>query len=201
MAPDSGSSQYQVPPSLSQPVCIAPEPDSCLLYTSLRQTLKDLEIVCVNDGSFDDTLDILLEYAELDERITVVSKKNGGLSSARNAGAEIAQGEYLYYLDSDDILTPEALAYLYKTASSNDLDLLYFNALVRYEAADVEEAHKSNRYYYYEGYSSYAPCSGPALYVELRKQRAFRSSACLQIIKRSFSLEVGATFREGIRCV
>ena len=168
------------------------------LDSVLRQTLKDLEIVCVNDGSFDDTLDILLEYAELDERITVVSKKNGGLSSARNAGAEIAQGEYLYYLDSDDILTPEALAYLYKTASSNDLDLLYFNALVRYEAADVEEAHKSNRYYYYEGYSSYAPCSGPALYVELRKQRAFRSSACLQIIKRSFSLEVGATFREGI---
>lgn len=168
------------------------------LDSVLRQTLKNIEIVCVNDGSFDDTLDILLEYAELDERITVISKKNGGLSSARNAGAEIAQGEYLYYLDSDDVLAPEALAYLYKTASSNDLDLLYFNALVRYETADVEEAYKSNRYYYYEDYSSYAPCSGPSLYVELRKQRAFRSSACLQIIKRSFSLEVGATFREGI---
>lgn len=168
------------------------------LDSVMRQTLKSIEIVCVNDGSYDDTLDILLEYAELDERITVISKKNGGLSSARNAGAKIARGEYLYYLDSDDVLTPGALAYLYKTASSNDLDLLYFNALVRYETADVEKSHKTNRYYYYEDVSFHAPCSGPSLYVELRKQRAFRSSACLQIIKRSFSLEVGATFREGI---
>ena len=75
----------------------------------MRQTLKSIEIVCVNDGSYDDTLDILLEYAELDERITVISKKNGGLSSARNAGAKIARGEYLYYLDSDDVISIKRL--------------------------------------------------------------------------------------------
>ena len=65
------------------------------LDTILAQTYKNLEIICVNDGSTDGTGDIIAKYSKKDSRIKVISKKNGGLSSARNAGIDAAAGEYI----------------------------------------------------------------------------------------------------------
>lgn len=73
----------------------------------LAQTYQDLEIILVNDGSPDNSLKICYEYAEMDRRIKVVNKENGGVASARNAGIDLAAGEYIGFVDSDDYIEPD----------------------------------------------------------------------------------------------
>ncbi len=72
------------------------------LDSAVNQTLRDLEIICVNDGSTDDSAAVLEEYQAKDPRIIVVSQKNLGLSASRNRGMKMARGTYIYFLDSDD---------------------------------------------------------------------------------------------------
>ena len=79
------------------------------LESVIHQTYSDLEIICVNDGSPDRCEDILKDYAMLDRRIKVINKVNGGLSSARNAALPVAQGEYVFFLDSDDWLSLDCI--------------------------------------------------------------------------------------------
>ena len=77
------------------------------LDSVLSQAYTDLEVVVVNDGSSDRTLDICNQHAAKDSRVLVVDKENGGVSSSRNAGVERASGEWFFFLDSDDSLTPD----------------------------------------------------------------------------------------------
>ena len=79
------------------------------LDSLLAQTYENWECIIVNDGSTDNTEEIALKYCEQDERFVYLPKENGGLSSARNAGLDIAKGEYVQFLDSDDILLPNKL--------------------------------------------------------------------------------------------
>lgn len=93
----------------------------------LSQTHSDYELILVDDGSPDSCGDICDEYAAIDKRITVIHKENGGLSSARNAGLEIAQGDYIGFVDSDDEIAPrcyEALLYYLETDGS---DIVTYN--------------------------------------------------------------------------
>ena len=79
----------------------------------LAQTLSDLEIILVDDGSPDHCPEICDEYASKHENIRVIHKPNGGLASARNAGMKVATGQYLFFLDSDDWLDADGLEQLY----------------------------------------------------------------------------------------
>ena len=79
----------------------------------LAQTYKNLDIILVDDGSPDNSGKICDAYAEKDSRITVIHQANGGLSDARNAGIAVAKGAYLTFLDSDDWVPKEYIAYLY----------------------------------------------------------------------------------------
>lgn len=78
--------------------------DDCL-ENVVNQTLQDIEIICVNDGSTDNSLEVLQKYENEDARIKIINKENGGLSSARNAGIKEAKGEYILFLDSDDMVS------------------------------------------------------------------------------------------------
>lgn len=78
--------------------------DDCL-GNVVNQTLRDIEIICINDGSTDNSLEILRKYESEDERIKIIDKENGGLSSARNEGIREAKGEYILFLDSDDMVS------------------------------------------------------------------------------------------------
>ena len=78
----------------------------------LAQTFQDFELILVDDGSLDSSGVICDEYAQKDSRIRVIHKENGGLSSARNAGIEVAKGEYLFFIDSDDVIHPDCLRIL-----------------------------------------------------------------------------------------
>lgn len=90
----------------------------------LAQTYTNLEIILVDDGSPDSSGEIAEAYAELDSRIRVIHKENGGLSSARNAGIDIAEGEYLAFLDSDDWIAPDTYEQMLAAAEKYDAPLV-----------------------------------------------------------------------------
>lgn len=95
----------------------------------LNQSLQDIEVILVDDGSPDGCPDICDEYAKIDSRVQVIHKKNGGLSSARNAGMRIAAGEYLFFLDSDDWLELDGLELLYRKAFETKVDFVRYRAI------------------------------------------------------------------------
>lgn len=94
----------------------------------MAQTLNNIEIICVNDGSTDGSLKILEKYKALDKRIKVVNKENGGLPSARNAGLEIARGKYIGFVDSDDYIEPQMYEVLVENARKNHSDVVICGA-------------------------------------------------------------------------
>lgn len=93
------------------------------LDSLINQTLKEIEIICVNDGSKDNSPKILEEYAKKDNRIIVINQENAGLSVARNSGIDIAKGEYIGFVDSDDWVDLDFFEKLYYSATSNDTDI------------------------------------------------------------------------------
>ena len=87
------------------------------LDSLLAQSWQELEIIVVDDGSPDNSWDIMQEYARRDSRVRPIRQKNGGLSAARNAGVEAARGEWIGFLDSDDYVAPEMYERLYRAAA------------------------------------------------------------------------------------
>jgi len=102
------------------------------LDSVVNQTLRELEIICVNDGSKDSSLSILQEYAEKDSRVKIIDKKNSGYGNSINRGFDMATGEYLGIVESDDYADPEMFEKLYEEAKKSDADVV-----------------KSGFYYYY----------------------------------------------------
>ncbi|MGL5272761.1 MAG: glycosyltransferase family 2 protein [Phocaeicola sp.] len=94
----------------------------------LNQSLKEIEIIIVNDGSTDESGDILQKYAIADNRIKLIEQSNKGLSEARNAGMPYVTGEYLYYMDSDDELDLNCLQMCYDCCKRGELDFVCFDA-------------------------------------------------------------------------
>lgn len=115
------------------------------LNSVINQTLKDIEIICINDGSTDKSLEILNSYAKKDNRILVISQKNNGQGFTRNKGMGIAKGEYIYFMDSDDILHLNAIEKTYNVSKEKQLDFVIFQA----ESYDNDE----DKYYKTEYYS------------------------------------------------
>lgn len=90
----------------------------------IHQTLKDIEIICINDGSTDCSLEILKSYAQKDDRIVLVDKENGGYGIAMNIGLEKATGEYIGIVEPDDFVKLDMYESLYQIAKDNDLDFV-----------------------------------------------------------------------------
>lgn len=92
----------------------------------LKQTLTDFEILCVDDGSSDNSYEIIHEYGKRDKRIRVLRQKNTGAGTARNNGIDNAKGHYLFFLDSDDFIEPSMLKKTYHTCLSDCADICFF---------------------------------------------------------------------------
>lgn len=97
------------------------------LDSVVSQSFKDLEIVCINDGSTDDSLNILQTYEKQDSRIKIVNQQNGGGSAARNAGIEHATGDYVMFLDSDDMYVRDIVSSAYERAIHTNADIVLYN--------------------------------------------------------------------------
>lgn len=109
------------------------------LNSLINQEFQDIEFICVNDGSKDRSLEILNTYAKKDKRLKIIDLANSGPSIARNKGLEIAQGEYIGFVDSDDWLDFDFFKKLYTSAKKYDADI----------AASGIKRHKSCKWKYY----------------------------------------------------
>lgn len=124
------------------------------LDSIINQSYKLLEIICINDGSTDSSLTILKQYSKRDSRIKVVSKKQGGVSSARNEGLRIASGDYIAFIDSDDWIHNKYFEYLidavekdgdiaicrYKKVNDFSDDVVVNTSCIKTEITNIEEA-------------------------------------------------------------
>ena len=143
----------------------------------INQTLKEIEIILVNDGSTDNSGKICDEYAIRDKRIKVIHKKNQGVSAARNDGLKLATGEYVIFCDSDDWMTEDACENLYMTAKSKDADIVIGDVYIinnrdeKYVKFYKDEFYVNADYKFiddlicaniYRTYCTYSPKEGPA---------------------------------------
>ena len=97
------------------------------LDSVINQTYKNIEIICVNDGSTDNSLELLYEYSKKDSRIKIIDKKNGGVSSARNLGIKNAIGEYIYFVDSDDWIELNLIEEFVNVIKTEEVDIVRCN--------------------------------------------------------------------------
>ncbi len=168
------------------------------LESVCRQTMKDIEIIVVNDGTQDNSMEKVSLLSYEDPRIKIINKANGGLSSARNEGLKAAKGEYILFLDSDDKLYELAIEVLYDQAKSMDLDELFFGAIPFCDSCSSENDY--NRYVdYYKRKSDYSGVwKGTVLFSSFVENDDFKPSACLQLLKKFFLEKNNITFLEGI---
>ncbi|MDE7201234.1 MAG: glycosyltransferase [Lachnospiraceae bacterium] len=148
-----------------------------------KQTLKEIEIICVNDGCSDISMQIVETMASEDKRINIINKMNGGASSARNAGLEETKGEYIYFLDSDDYIMPETLENLYSQAMENNLDCIYFDAIAFFETEEVKNDNIEYESYYVRKEDYPDTYDGMELFYQMLINDDFKVSPWLQLIK------------------
>lgn len=103
------------------------------LDTILNQTFSDFEVICVNDGSTDNSLIILEEYAKNDKRFKIISQENQGQGVAKNKGIDLAKGDYILFVDPDDWIELNTFEIMYKKFLETDVDVIQFDYNLHYE--------------------------------------------------------------------
>ena len=167
------------------------------LNSVLSQTLTDMEILCVNDGSTDSSPQILAEYQKKDRRIRILNQDNAGLSAARNKGLSNASGKYIYYLDSDDYLEPDALEKMAQRMETEQLDFVLFNAVPFTEEgtdADIEDF----RYRYTRTFAYPDLYTGGMLLAKLFAHNEYQPMAWSYMTSREMVQKNKLHFVEGI---
>ena len=159
----------------------------------LSQTHTDFELIIINDGSTDRSLERILSYQNRDNRITILSQETQGPGAARNRGLEMARGEYIYFMDSDDLLEPEALATCFSLAHRNNLDLVTFSAAAFSDLPGAAEAFNNN----YQKPDLLVPCSGEILFAALKMNKTYSCSPCLYLFSRNLLESMSLWFDEG----
>lgn len=117
------------------------------LDSVIKQTLKDIEIICIDDGSTDGSLEILEQYEQKDKRIQVLVQENSGQGSARNKGLKLAKGKYIQFLDSDDFLEPNCCKRMFDIMEDKQTDVGCFSCHVLYE---TQQARKNEDMEYFK---------------------------------------------------
>ena len=119
------------------------------IQSVMMQTLKDIEIICVNDGSTDESPALLESYVQKDSRIKIINQPNGGMSAARNSGLKLCRGKYVFFLDSDDFIAPEALALLYGRAEKTNAQIVICNFLLYFDDTGKTTSFRDEVLYYH----------------------------------------------------
>ncbi|MCI5737765.1 MAG: glycosyltransferase [Methanobrevibacter ruminantium] len=109
------------------------------LDSVINQTLEDIEIICINDGSTDNSLEILEDYVKKDNRIRIIDQENLGISTTRNNGLKVCRGKYVCFLDSDDYLELNTLRETYDISEKYSLDMCFFK-LINFDENTKEQS-------------------------------------------------------------
>ncbi len=169
------------------------------LDSVINQTLKSIEIICINDGSTDNSLEILNRYRSIDPRISIFSQQNHGAASARNVGLDNARGEYIYFLDSDDYLTDnKALESLTKEMDNNNLDVLLFNGTSKYGSPELAISFPSYKSAYVRRADYSNDIDGLSMLCTMILSKEFFASPCLYMSRKSTLKRIKLRFIEGI---
>ena len=162
------------------------------LDSVVNQTLKDIEIICVDDGSSDSSLSILQEYAKKDERVIVLQQKNSGAGAARNNGLRNSTGKYLSFLDSDDFFEKEMLEKAVRKIEEDQADFVVFRCDQYLNNSD--EYKKAN----YTLKKQMLPPYTPFRYRQITDNvfKAFMGWAWDKVYNREFVMKHGLTFQE-----
>ena len=165
-----------------------------------NQTLKNIEIICVNDGSTDNSLNIIKKYAMNDKRIQIISQINKGISESRNIGVKYSKGEYIYFINGDDYLELNALSELYKIAKKKNLDILLFDGnSFSYKSNIIGEKNLdfySNLYSRRNNYSMIF--KGTELFLKMKQNKEYLPYVTLQFIQKKFYINAQLSFYPGI---
>lgn len=157
----------------------------------INQTVREIEIIVVNDGSTDNSLGIITKLADTDSRIRIYSQKNQGQAVARNFGLEKAKGEYLYFMDSDDLLEADTLSECYSKCEKDQLDLVFFDAEVFGDSKWTSSFFDYDRSQSVDENIIY---KGTDILNILIKNGVFRSPLWLYLVKREFVERAALTF-------
>lgn len=163
-----------------------------------RQSLSEMEIICINDASTDRSLNILSQYKNQDSRIVVIDVGiNRGLSAVRNMGFELAHGEYVYFLDSDDMIVEDAMAELYQVAHQNSLDEVFFDTECRYETQNIcdkfQNMYNGKRAHLYDGVYQ-----GLDMFLHFANNQEHDTSVGRAFFRRQYLIENNLKFYCGI---
>ena len=159
-----------------------------------NQTLKELEIILINDGSTDESQSIIEEYAERDTRIQWYVQPNQGLSVARNQGLLYATGRYIYFMDSDATLDVQALQHCYTLCEKKGLDFVFFDAEPLVESSESQNIPHYSR----KGKIDESIHPGIEMLEYELNNRLFLTSVCLCLVNRSFLNRCFTCFHPGI---
>ena len=160
------------------------------MQSLLKQTYKNLEIILVDDGSPDRCPILCDQYAMEDERIRVIHKKNGGLSDARNAGLNLATGEYVLYVDSDDYIELDSCERLISATSDGQVDIVVGNAIMEKPDGNEKMIHSATPagfIYSAKDFVEKAVC-----------ESQWYAPAWLNMYRRKFLLDNELYFKKGI---
>ena len=117
--------------------------DRCL-KSLVNQTMKEIEILIINDGTLDNSMEICKKYAKIDQRIRIYNKDNEGLGITRNYGLKRASGEYICFVDSDDYVTDDMCELLYETAKKYEADIVYGGIYIDNNEGKILKKPKTN---------------------------------------------------------
>lgn len=159
------------------------------LESLINQTLIDIEIICINDGSTDNSLNIIKEYAAKDSRLKLINKNNTGYGHSMNMGLDLATGEYIGIVESDDFASPEMFERLYETAIFSDTEVVKSN----YIAYKSQESQKENTFV-----ENLKDCEYNCIFTPIDKENIFFVTASIWsgIYKRSFLSKHSIRFNE-----
>lgn len=170
------------------------------LNSVVNQTYKNIEIIAVNDGSNDKSLQILENYAQIYKNIKVFNQENKGNSIARNKGIEHARGKYINFLDSDDYLALDTFENLVKKMERHQLDLIRFGAEPFVDGIDYDIS--KNQYDFKQYYKSEKVYKKEEFLASLQQtllQKEFSASPCLYLVRRDIIEQNQIRFTPGIR--
>lgn len=164
------------------------------LDSIINQTLQEIEIILVNDGSTDNSFKIIEKYQNKDKRIKVIDQENQGQSIARNEGLSIAKGKYIYFMDSDDLIEQKTLEICFNKAEKEGLEVLCFDG----EVFSNESIETSNFNYDRTNSLISEVKSGGDFFYELIKKRVYRCSPCLVFISLDYLNDLKLKFYPSI---